>query len=201
MWVLDEMGKDYPHSYPQLVPLYPLDKGDEVTFDYNLSQLLALFVYKVNKSIFKLFLHSKISWHSKILHGIQKYYMTFKNITWHSKILHGIQKYHMLLHTTKVWLFFNIYSKISNDWCTRGLESLQTQVQLKRKCLAATASRTSTHSRRQYNGQQLRGRFSSFRSDIVFFRVQSSETGYKQPPHRSCIIIDFNQVNRIILQF
>ena len=24
MWVLDEFGRDYPHSYPQLVPLRPL---------------------------------------------------------------------------------------------------------------------------------------------------------------------------------
>ena len=38
IWVLDEMGRDYPHSYPQLIPLYPLKKGDEVTFDYNLSR-------------------------------------------------------------------------------------------------------------------------------------------------------------------
>ena len=37
MWVLDDEGRDYPHSYPQLIPLYPLKKGDEVTFDYNLS--------------------------------------------------------------------------------------------------------------------------------------------------------------------
>jgi hypothetical protein len=37
MWVLDDKGRDYPHSYPQLIPLYPLKKGDEVTFDYNLS--------------------------------------------------------------------------------------------------------------------------------------------------------------------
>ena len=36
MWVSDERGRDYPHSYPQLIPLRPLRKGDEVTFDYNL---------------------------------------------------------------------------------------------------------------------------------------------------------------------
>ena len=36
IWVLDEMGRDYPHSYPQLIPLHPLKKGDEITFDYNL---------------------------------------------------------------------------------------------------------------------------------------------------------------------
>ena len=36
MWVFDETGRDYPHSYPQLVPIHPLKKGDEVTFDYNL---------------------------------------------------------------------------------------------------------------------------------------------------------------------
>ena len=34
MWVFDTMGRDYPHSYPQLVPRRPLKKGDEVTFNY-----------------------------------------------------------------------------------------------------------------------------------------------------------------------
>ena len=37
MWVFDDKGRDYPHSYPQLIPLRSLKKGDEVTFDYNLS--------------------------------------------------------------------------------------------------------------------------------------------------------------------
>ena len=34
-WVSDSMGRDYPHSYPQLVPTRSLKDGDEITFDYN----------------------------------------------------------------------------------------------------------------------------------------------------------------------
>ena len=32
-WVED--ARDYPHSYPILLPKRPLKKGDEITFNYN----------------------------------------------------------------------------------------------------------------------------------------------------------------------
>ena len=35
-WVDD--ARDYPHSYPVLLPMRPISKGDEVTFNYNIKK-------------------------------------------------------------------------------------------------------------------------------------------------------------------